>query len=173
MGEKMATPLPSLMSLPTSDIRKHVVPWKSRQEFLWVYESLYHQDEARQLQAIDRITTWKARVGSKLPVAIESSSSLQQMCLDYSQARERGDLVRREGQLRSGASMALIRFVNHNTDKGQPGDMAIPVHKIASKLGIPDWVVRLRHDATHGALPGLEVIMAGVDWALGYLREVF
>ena len=40
-------------------------------------------------------------------------------------------------------------------------------------MGIPDWVVRLRHDATHGALPGLEVIMAGVDWALGYLREVF
>ncbi|CAL1549172.1 unnamed protein product, partial [Lymnaea stagnalis] len=50
---------------------------------------------------------------------------------------------------------------------------AQPVHLIARNLGIPEWIVRLRHDATHSSLPSLDVLATGAKWALNYLRENF
>lgn len=40
------------------------------------------------------------------------------------------------------------------------------------KFGIPTWIVRLRHDATHGSLPSLDLLVAGCRWALTYLQVV-
>ena len=33
--------------------------------------------------------------------------------------------------------------------------------------------MRLRHDATHGALPCLDVLLTGVRWSLDYLKVQF
>ena len=43
-------------------------------------------------------------------------------------------------------------------------------HFIGWQFGIPEWIVRLRHDATHGSLPCLDVLTTGVQWALSYLQ---
>ncbi|CAG5128328.1 unnamed protein product, partial [Candidula unifasciata] len=39
---------------------KHVVPWKTREEFLSVYRDLYSEDESQQELAIRRIAVWKS-----------------------------------------------------------------------------------------------------------------
>ena len=53
----------------------------------------------------------------------------------------------------------------------QRGVYARPVQTIAEEIGIPDWLVDLRHDATHSSLPSVEVLEAGCNVALGWLKS--
>ncbi|KAK7107055.1 ribosomal biogenesis protein LAS1L-like [Littorina saxatilis] len=153
---------------------KHVVPWTNRPEFVQTYLDLYSKNADRQKNAVETISLWKCRAVHKLSVAIESSSALTEALLQYQAAAEAGDLLHKDFSLRTMLSMTLIRFVNHVTEKGQNKAFAQPVHKIAEDFGIPEWMVRLRHDATHGSsLPCLDVLTTGVQWALSYLQDVF
>ena len=49
------------------------------------------------------------RVGAKLSVAIESSASLQQVLLDYSEAKADDLLRAKDDQLKATSSLAIIR----------------------------------------------------------------
>ena len=53
----------------------------------------------------------------------------------------------------------------------QKGLYARSVHSVAEELGIPDWLVDLRHDATHSSLPATDVLHAAADTALAWLKE--
>ncbi|CAG5128327.1 unnamed protein product, partial [Candidula unifasciata] len=64
-------------------------------------------------------------------------------------------------------------FVNHVTEKGQTKAVAQPVHLVAREFGIPEWIVRLRHDATHSSMPSLGALVTGSKWAIHYLKEHF
>ncbi|KAK6986090.1 ribosomal biogenesis protein LAS1L [Biomphalaria glabrata] len=166
----MAAPLMSLLSPGTI---KHVVPWRTRSEFVNLYNDLYSDDLVLQERAINRIAVWKSRASSKLSVAIESSGMLMQACLEHSKAEKEGTVHLQESHLRYIYSLALIRFVNHVTEKGQTKATAQPVHLIAREFGIPEWIVRLRHDATHASIPCLDALSTGAQWALNYLKENF
>ena len=48
--------------------------------------------------------------------------------------------------------------------------VTVAFYFIVWQYGIPEWIVRLRHDATHGSLPSLDVLTTGVQWALSYLQ---
>ncbi|XP_070567438.1 ribosomal biogenesis protein LAS1L-like isoform X2 [Ptychodera flava] len=66
--------------------------------------------------------------------------------------------------------MALIRFVNMITDKGQTKQYAKPVHIVAEEMGLPEWLVNVRHEATHTDMPSLRVLKTGVRYALLWLQ---
>ena len=53
---------------------------------------------------------------------------------------------------------AIIRLVNGLVDPLQLGAYARSIHSIAQQLGLPPWLVELRHAATHEDLPSLEVL---------------
>ena len=55
-------------------------------------------------------------------------------------------------------SSAIIRLVNGLVDPLQLGAYARSIHSIAQQLGLPPWLVELRHAATHEDLPSLEVL---------------
>ncbi|KAL8562453.1 hypothetical protein ACOMHN_008597 [Nucella lapillus] len=152
---------------------KRVVPWVNRSEFVQTYLDLYSQKPERQRRAVETISLWKCRVTHKLSVAIESSAALTRAYLLYQSAQDAGELRHKDFELSSIMTLAMIRFVNHVTEKGQNKAFAQPVHKLAQELGIPEWIVRLRHDGSHGSLPCLDVLTRGVQWALSYLQEVF
>ena len=59
--------------------------------------------------------------------------------------------------LRQSYAMATIRLVNGLVDPLQQGVYARPITAIASQIGLPIWLVELRHAATHEDLPSLEV----------------
>ncbi|XP_076445295.1 uncharacterized protein LOC143283098 [Babylonia areolata] len=152
---------------------KHVVPWANRAEFVQTYLDLYSKNAERQQRAIQTISLWKCRASNKLSVAIESSASLTQAYLLYQTAVEKGQLRCEDFGLRYAMTLAMIRFVNQVTEKGQNKAFAQPIHKIAEEFGIPEWIVRLRHDGSHGSLPCVDVLTKGVQWALTYLQDVF
>ena len=54
--------------------------------------------------------------------------------------------------------MALVRMVNGLVDPLQLGVYARPISSIATQIGLPMWLVELRHSATHEELPSLEVL---------------
>jgi ribosomal biogenesis protein LAS1 len=64
--------------------------------------------------------------------------------------------------LRLTYAAALTRLVNGLVDPLQVGAYARSIAQLAAQLGLPAWLVELRHAATHEELPGLEVLREGV-----------
>lgn len=40
-------------------------------------------------------------------------------------------------------------------------------------MGVPEWIVELRHNATHGSLPSLSMLRSAAQWALQWLKVEF
>jgi hypothetical protein len=64
--------------------------------------------------------------------------------------------------LRQSYATALIRLVNGLVDPLQAGMYARSILSIAAQIGLPVWLVELRHAATHEDLPSLELLRDGV-----------
>ena len=47
------------------------------------------------------------------------------------------------------------------------------VASVAVDLGIPDWMIDIRHDATHKSLPCLDRLRMAAEYALGWLEEKY
>ena len=41
------------------------------------------------------------------------------------------------------------------------------------QIGVPEWIVDLRHEAAHGDLPPLVSLRAAANWALHWLKVKF
>lgn len=63
-----------------------------------------------------------------------------------------------EIELRLLYSMIIVRGVNGLTDSSQQGYYASSVMELAHRIGIPKWLVEIRHDATHNSLPSLSIL---------------
>jgi ribosomal biogenesis protein LAS1 len=63
--------------------------------------------------------------------------------------------------LRQSYATALIRLVNGLVDPLQSGTYARSILSIAAQIGLPAWLVELRHAATHEGLPSLELLRDG------------
>ena len=63
--------------------------------------------------------------------------------------------------LRQSYATAIIRLVNGLVDPLQLGTFARPIASIAHQLGLPTWLVELRHAATHEDLPSIDLLREG------------
>jgi ribosomal biogenesis protein LAS1 len=59
--------------------------------------------------------------------------------------------------------------VNGLVDPSQQSYYADSVLSLALKIGIPAWIVEIRHDATHNALPPLAVLRNAAAQMLQWL----
>lgn len=145
-------------------------PWFDRQEVSEVLEGLYSDDLNRQKLAVSRVEVWEARALSRLPLAAETTSALVKANIDYQSAEKP---VGNNIILREKYSMAIIRFVNLFTERNQQKAHALPVHVVASRLGVPAWIVDIRHSASHDSLPSLAELRAAAHWCLQWLKSEF
>jgi ribosomal biogenesis protein LAS1 len=60
--------------------------------------------------------------------------------------------------LRQAYALAIIRLVNGLVDPLQQGVYARPISSIAAQIGLPSWLVELRHAATHEDLPSMHLL---------------
>lgn len=99
-----------------------------------------------------QLAAWKAI--TTLPHALESTHSLLSVILqDHTSGKSTSHL-----SLRQSYANAIIRLVNGLVDPLQFGAYARSIASIAMQLGLPAWLVELRHAATHEDLPSLEVL---------------
>ncbi|XP_063793292.1 ribosomal biogenesis protein LAS1L [Pseudophryne corroboree] len=143
-----------------------VVAWVSKAEWEQVLEYLYSRDCKLQRDAVHQISAWKSRYGNSMPLAVECTADLVRCkILDMS-----GGMGEQELALLYG--LALVRFVNIITEPKQK-TFAIPLRRLANELKIPEWVVNLRHSATHGKMPKLSMCRKGWDFVMEWLRREY
>ncbi|KAG6826341.1 hypothetical protein H0H92_000257 [Tricholoma furcatifolium] len=131
------------------------VPWASITELeqicAWIYTD--ENDTDAKILAINRLSAWRAI--TYLPHALESALSLLTVIVqDSALTPQPVSLL----SLRQSYSTAIIRLVNGLVDPLQLGAYARSIASIASQLGLPSWLVELRHAATHEDLPSLELL---------------
>lgn len=121
------------------------------------------------VEALERIAVWKIR-SSKVPHAIESTAALSQILL-----REKKDgLVLSTTELRLAYACAILRAINGLADTlQQQRSMAASVAVLCSELGVPAWLVAIRHEATHNQLPPLPTLRMAANALLRYFQTVY
>ena len=124
-------------------------------------------------EALERVEVWKCRAHGSLPHAVESTASLaQNLWREYQQQQQSGCQQQHQQQqftiscqeLRLSYSSAVIRSVNGLADAFQQDRFRAPSVAVSClQLGLPAWLVDIRHEATHNQLPALAVLrMAAV-----------
>ncbi|KAI0063175.1 Las1-domain-containing protein [Artomyces pyxidatus] len=127
----------------------------------WVYAN--EKDWGSKILAIERLSAWKSI--TTLPHALESLLSLLTVVLqDHNQLAATSSL-----SLRQSYATAVIRLVNGLVDPLQVGAYARSIASIAVQLGLPAWLVELRHAATHEDLPSLELLREAAKESLNWL----
>ncbi|KAF7339978.1 hypothetical protein MVEN_01915500 [Mycena venus] len=141
------------------------VPWTSITELdqlcSWIFTD--ETDLESKTNAINRLSAW--RVITPLPHALESTLALLSALIqDASDAKPSSYL-----SLRHSYSAAIIRLVNGLVDPLQLGAYARSIASIANQLGLPLWLVELRHAATHEDLPSLELLRQAARESMTWL----
>ncbi|XP_029463419.1 ribosomal biogenesis protein LAS1L isoform X2 [Rhinatrema bivittatum] len=145
---------------------RHVVAWLDKAEWDQVLEYLYSKDCKLRRYALHRISAWKSRYGSSMPFAVECTADLVRCkILDMTRGVGSDELVLLYG-------LALVRFVNLITERKQK-TVAIPLRRLANEMNIPEWIVNLRHEVTHGKLPKLSWCRKGCEFVLEWLRREY
>ncbi|KAJ3826231.1 Las1-like-domain-containing protein [Lentinula raphanica] len=139
------------------------VPWASIAELDEVCAAIYADESSLDSKtfAINRLTAWKAITA--LPHAVDSTLSILAVIVQDDCSNTSG-LV-----LRQSYSAAIIRMVNGLVDPLQFGVYARSIAAIAAQLGLPAWLVELRHAATHEDLPSLEVLRRAAQQSMTWL----
>ncbi len=88
-------------------------------------------------------------------------------------AESEGDFVatRSEIERRLLYAAAVLRCVNGLVEPGQRGSSAASVQSLARNVGLPAWVVDMRHEISHKELPSLSTLRLVSDFLLNYLQR--
>ena len=145
--------------------------------------------------ALERVAIWRLRSGGgadHLPHAIESTASLalllwrdynqQQQPQPPSQPHEASSSLlllfpcttTTTTEFSLAYSAAIIRTINGLADRlQQQRSVASSVLHLSQQLGIPDWLVDIRHGATHNQLSSLPVLRLAAQTLLQYWQAVY
>ncbi|KAJ7275427.1 Las1-like-domain-containing protein [Mycena haematopus] len=130
------------------------VPWTSTAELeqlcSWIFTD--ESDLESKIKAINRLSAWRAI--TSLPHALESTLALLSALIQDAPDAHPSSYL----SLRHSYAAAIIRLVNGLVDPLQLGAYARSIASIANQLGLPPWLVELRHAATHEDLPSLELL---------------
>jgi len=108
-----------------------------------------------------------------IPVGVQCTLDLIQICLKdrevWPQIASGMLPPYHECDLQFMYSMAVVRFLNHL--KALDKNKAQSLYDMAAKLQIPDWVVNIRHDASHSHnLPSLSILREAAHFCLDWIH---
>lgn len=149
---------------------KKITPWIDWQEWKSVVDDAYNEkdDPALYRRALSVIIAWEAR-DQNLPSGILGLKEL--IIAKLAKLNRNSDSLDSMIAYQSTVAMNLVRFVNFLTEPFQTSTHAKAVKQIAHQIGIPDWIVNLRHSATHFNLPSIEILERAIDYLFDYLNE--
>lgn len=70
-------------------------------------------------------------------------------------------------------AMLIVRSVNILADSVQQGAHAASISDLASRLGLPRWLVDIRHEATHGGLPSMHTCRLAREALLAWFKDKY
>jgi len=133
---------------------------------------LSHEEQQDLQHALCRVNMWKARSDQgRIPHSMETTFALSQVAWRDATA-ENGTPSSME--LRMAYSTAVLRGVNGLADVLQQNRAyAASVASLCEQMGLPGWLVDVRHEAAHNDLPSLSVLRLATKTFLGYLEEKY
>ncbi|KZS11104.1 Uncharacterized protein APZ42_023827 [Daphnia magna] len=149
---------------------ERLVPWISMEEWKQVYKQVYSEKRKEKWAGLNQMIMWKSRV-TKLSLGIECSLYLLQAILRDEEYKFDANHALSENDIALMYSTAIIRFINLISHLGQVDLRHQPISAIAEMAGIPDWVVSIRHEATHAKMPSLDILRPGANLAMEWLKE--
>lgn len=143
----------------------HIVPWYNNEEWHKVYDEISSSSTNKE-NALNTLLVWKARCPS-LPSGIESTLTLLQVHVeDLRQSQDVTD----DQLIRLAYSSAVMRFVNHMLDTETVKGSSL--YRAAKNLGVPEWIVDLRHDTAHSNnLPHIALLREACTISLQWLQK--
>ncbi|KAF8334244.1 Las1-like-domain-containing protein [Cantharellus anzutake] len=147
------------------------VPWASISELeevcSWIFSDA--ADEVSKRKALAKLAAW--RVATVLPHSIESTwLILGAVLLDHSAVRREVNGSSFLG-VRQAYALAIVRTVNGLVDPLQKSLYAKPLSYLAGRIGLPQWLVELRHATTHEALPSLELLREAATQSMSWIFQ--
>ncbi|CAF0709448.1 unnamed protein product [Brachionus calyciflorus] len=151
---------------------KKITNWVNWQEWKSVINDAYNTDNSIDLyrRAFLRILAWESREQSVPPAIICLKEILISKIYQINLA---SSSIEQIYWYQSTLAMNLIRFVNFITEPYQNKPKAIPIKTLATEIGIPDWIVNLRHNATHFTLPSIELLENAREFLYKWLKEKY
>ena len=144
-----------------------LTPWADWREWSFVRERIILRPQETHMpelvKALQVVEVWRVR--GKIPHSADCSALLREVMMNDA------SFSRSENELRLNYSMVITRAVNGLVDRGQKGYFATSISVIAEGIGLPHWLVELRHDATHNQLPSLSVLRAAATELLLWLEQ--
>jgi hypothetical protein len=117
-------------------------------------------------QALELCDIWKARSSGPLPHAIECSYSLAQLLVTDSTDAASSNI------LQLSYATVIIRSVNGLADRlQQKRRFTAPISKLCYHLGLPGWIVDVRHEAAHNRMPSMEQLRLAAHSLLGFFCQ--
>ncbi|XP_068622765.1 uncharacterized protein [Battus philenor] len=145
----------------------NVVPWRNSREWHKLYMNIFSSESTNftKEEALVSLQIWKSR-NPFLPSGIESTLTLLEV---HVQDIKNDDTVN-DQIIRLAYSTALMRFVNHMLDSQTAKGNSL--YAAAKNLGVPDWIIDLRHDTAHGnSLPSIELLREATSISLHWLKN--
>ncbi|CAN0088560.1 unnamed protein product, partial [Discosporangium mesarthrocarpum] len=125
-----------------------MLPWRDWEEWDMVKGLIFSPDPQRRCQGVQHIAVWRSR--ERIPHAVETTAQLVEVRLnDVRPGWEVGQAWRSEEEIRLMYSTVVVRAVNGLTGHAQKAMYAAPVSTLANQIGLPTWVVDIRHEAAH------------------------
>jgi ribosomal biogenesis protein LAS1 len=124
------------------------------------------------LEALESVAVWRSRSSSeRLPHAIEATAALAQVIWFDSMSSSSSCSL---SLLRLSYSSAIVRCINGFADVLQQQRFtAGSVSMLCGQLGIPSWLVDIRHEASHNSLPSLEVLRLAATTLMDFLQKEY
>lgn len=117
-------------------------------------------------KACNILNMWKFRMGNNTPVFIDISQLiLSSLIIDDGSTKH----LRPSNEIRLIYASVIIRFVNYVNEICQPdGSKLLSIAAAVSSVGIPGWIVSVRHEATHCQMPSINLMREALlfcrDW---------
>jgi len=123
-------------------------------------------------QALEHVHAWRTRI-PRIPHAVESTAALAQFLYRLNEEQQSTTTIT-SMELRLGLSCAILRAVNGLADTlQQQHATACSVAVLCQELGIPSWLVDIRHESTHNQLPPLPTLKLAATSLLQYFAAVY
>ena len=172
------------------------LPWQDWREFVEVRTALFaHDTPELQVASLQRVAAWRVR--GRVPHRVDLTAQLVEVMMHDAAAGASaaamamggshgagtgtgtgmgmgmGAAVLSESMLQNNYAIAVLRAVNGVVDSGQKGTYATSVSVLASRVGLPGWLVDLRHDTSHNALPSLSTLRLAATTLLHWLHSEY
>lgn len=132
--------------------------------------------QANLVQALQTVSVWKIRSEQgRIPHSIETTFLLAQLLYRDAQSSTSPTVHSPSTtELRLAYASVLVRGVNGLADvMQQQRAFAGSISSLCEQMGLPGWIVDLRHEAAHNDLPSLASLRLAAKTFLGYLEERF